>query len=422
MDRAAFVPRRALAPGAILSDAKSGECPLPGAGLGAELVAMNARAPVRSGRPALGAARRVLFLALVAAASLSIVELGFRVATWVSDRYFVGTLDDLARVGARSGPLGVPLAALIRRSPNPRLVYELRPDLHVRFVGQDVVTNAGGMRGPPTELRKQPGTVRIVGLGDSYLFGWGVRQGAGVLEQLTARLAERHADVRWEAVNTAVPGYNTAMEVEMLADRALAFDPDLVVLDWVRNDVDLPNFLWRPRSLFGLGESFALTAARNRVAGLPALGFPIVEAPLGDRGREYQSDPARVPAEYRYMVGVEGVRGALERLVGLRAAHGFELVITAHARVPPRIEEVFTSLDVPFVRCRDALNAYASSHGTSTRPGSPLTVSATDPHLSELGHGVCAGAYAAELASSGLDERLVARARRGSGRGRTSRR
>lgn len=363
-----------------------------------------------AGRPALRSGTRLLFVGALAVATLLVAELACRAATWFSDRYVVGSLEDLARVGARSGPLGVPLAALIRRSADPRLVYELRPDLAVRFMGQDVATNSLGLRGRAVQVEKPPATVRIVGLGDSYLFGWGVRQGGGLLEQLTDRLSARCPEVRWEAINTAVPGYNTAMEVEMLEARGLAFAPDLVVLHWVRNDLDLPNFLWPRRSLFTLTESYALAAIRNRIAGLPTFGLPMVEAPLGGRGREYQSDPARVPAEYRYMVGVAGVTAALERLAALRAEHGFEVVVTAHANVPPKVAEVLAAHGLPLLRCDDALGAYAAAHGFAKRPGSPLTVSATDPHLSELGHQVCAEVYLDAFAASGLDRRLVARA------------
>ena len=61
------------------------------------------------------------------------------------------------------------------------------------------------------------------------------------LLQLVALLRERHPERRWDWVNTGVPGYNTAMQVATLRERALVFEPDLVLLSLV---VVGPKTLW----------------------------------------------------------------------------------------------------------------------------------------------------------------------------------
>ena len=41
-------------------------------------------------------------------------------------------------------------------------------------------------------------------------------------------------------MNTGVPGYNTYMEVAALKQKWLFYEPALVVIDFVGNDLDLP--------------------------------------------------------------------------------------------------------------------------------------------------------------------------------------
>jgi hypothetical protein len=49
---------------------------------------------------------------------------------------------------------------------------------------------------------------------------------------LEERLAKEVPNERWEVLNMAVPGYNTAMEVETLKARGLAYEPDVVVVGY----------------------------------------------------------------------------------------------------------------------------------------------------------------------------------------------
>ena len=54
----------------------------------------------------------------------------------------------------------------------------------------------------------------------------------------------------WEIINTGVPGYNTVMEVATMRAKGLALEPDIVILNVVTNDLNLPTrLLKRVRSL-----------------------------------------------------------------------------------------------------------------------------------------------------------------------------
>src|SRR5262245_22314523 len=65
-------------------------------------------------------------------------------------------------------------SALHIRSPNPKLVYELRPNARVWVpaLERTIRTNADGFRDGPFVRPKPSGTYRILAVGDSVTWGW----------------------------------------------------------------------------------------------------------------------------------------------------------------------------------------------------------------------------------------------------------
>jgi hypothetical protein len=111
--------------------------------------------------------------------------------------------------------------------------YELRPDWSCRHDSADfdvtVRTNALGLRGAPASLRKTPGTYRILVLGDSFAFGFGVEDDETLPAYLDHELGGRAAGI--EVLNAAVPGWATD-----LVTTGFALEPDLVILTLFQND------------------------------------------------------------------------------------------------------------------------------------------------------------------------------------------
>jgi lysophospholipase L1-like esterase len=316
-----------------------------------------------------------------------------------------------ARLGAVPPGGRARLGNVVRLSPDPRIVYELVPGLDVTFLGAPLRTNSDGFRGPLVPAARTRPAVRVVGLGDSVMFGWGVAEEDTYLARLVPLLEAGSPGVAWEVVNTAVPGYNTAMEVATLEAKGLRFDPDLVVLNVVGNDLGLPNFVEEEPDVLSLRRSFLLDFVRARLAGTPAPGRRLVGVAPGERRFGGEADLARVPARYRGLVGLPAFRAAMERLRDLGRERGFAVVVLAHPDAPDFARASAREMGFALVETGDAVRSWAREHGVEDIQQPPLTVTPEDPHPSAVGHAIIAAVLADSLRSSGLAARLVARRR-----------
>lgn len=125
--------------------------------------------------------------------------------------------------------------SLFRDSDNPLLGYELRPNARDsdREHSPESKTNSHGQWDRERQVEKPAGTRRILLLGDSVVFGGDVFDYRHTLSgQLEGMLKKEGVEV----LNFGVPGYCTRSEVELLKQKGVRFQPDLVVLLWVWND------------------------------------------------------------------------------------------------------------------------------------------------------------------------------------------
>jgi hypothetical protein len=112
------------------------------------------------------------------------------------------------------------------------LVYELIPGATTEFKRVPLVVNQWGMRDQEYPLEKPEGTFRIALLGASIEMGAGVANEetfeALAEARLNAEQAGRGAYDRYEILNFAVGGYSVLQQL-VLVERALTFDPDLLI-------------------------------------------------------------------------------------------------------------------------------------------------------------------------------------------------
>src|ERR1700745_1667207 len=156
---------------------------------------------------------------------------------------------------------------LKRPVANPDLSFAHAPNRSAFLMGVPVSINSEGIRDREFSLEKPPGVYRVMMLGDSTTFGWGVKEedtAAKFLERkLNADLPAR--DNRAEVMNTGVGNYDTVQEVTYYETIGWKYHPDLVVLVFFIND---PEPVPVEKKGFLIDRSYLIAFATNRIDGL----------------------------------------------------------------------------------------------------------------------------------------------------------
>lgn len=128
--------------------------------------------------------------------------------------------------------------------PNPVWLWEL-------FPGQKGITNVGGavksiqvnrfgFRGDDFDKTKRQDVFRIMILGDSSAFGYGMNQHETFAEELQRLLKKKYPSLNIQVINGAVPGYTTYASKEFFLKKGIKFEPDVIIAAH-NND---PNLDW----------------------------------------------------------------------------------------------------------------------------------------------------------------------------------
>ncbi|MFQ6110796.1 MAG: SGNH/GDSL hydrolase family protein, partial [Nitrospinota bacterium] len=102
-------------------------------------------------------------------------------------------------------------------------------------IGYHIRINRHGHRGPDYPVKKSPGVFRILGLGDSLTFGWGVEEDQTFLNVMKERLLKE--GYRVEVLNAAVPAWHSVQSLHYLLKEGIRFQPDLVVMNFFVDEV-----------------------------------------------------------------------------------------------------------------------------------------------------------------------------------------
>lgn len=120
--------------------------------------------------------------------------------------------------------------------------FEHTPGWSGYRAGAIVHINSAGWRGKDFSPAKPEGTIRILGVGDSFTFGRAVGDQDIYLAKLEEKL-NRDGQGRYETINVGHENMNTRQELQYMQDRnMMALKPDVVVLGFtVHNDAQLPD-------------------------------------------------------------------------------------------------------------------------------------------------------------------------------------
>ena len=141
------------------------------------------------------------------------------------------------------------------------------------FFSVHVAINSRGLRGDEVSLQKPVGVRRVLVVGDSFGWGFGVEQE----DTFGARLERALPDT--EVINGAVSGYSTDQVLLWLRLEGRQYAPDVVVYALSGND-DIMNHMQ-----VAYWTYYKPTYGLDRHAGLLLQGVPVPKAGLSDRLR-----------------------------------------------------------------------------------------------------------------------------------------
>jgi lysophospholipase L1-like esterase len=176
---------------------------------------------------------RLLLLVLTTAGTFACAEVGFR--AHLRRRFEVKFPRDTEN---------------LVRLPAPQ-VFELKPNATGTFPGGvDATrsfpyrTNSHGLRDRDRSA-KEPGTKRVLVMGDSYTFGYAVAE-EEAFPQVAERLLHERGHPEIEVINAGIPDYNSRQERQLLQRLLPVYAPDAVVLAYVVNDAEPSTALPTP--------------------------------------------------------------------------------------------------------------------------------------------------------------------------------
>jgi len=92
--------------------------------------------------------------------------------------------------------------------------------------------NSDGFRDREFSVTKDPNTFRIVAVGDSLTFGWGVELNESWPKVLENILNSQNMPRKFEVLNLGLPTSNMEEKVEFFLLKGLKYDPDMVIVEY----------------------------------------------------------------------------------------------------------------------------------------------------------------------------------------------
>lgn len=122
-----------------------------------------------------------------------------------------------------------------------------RPNEHMELDGWEIRTDSNGLRGPEREIPKPAGTRRLMFVGDSVTFGWGVELEDTFVHMIEEELNE-NSDGVIETINAGHLFHDSTQERGVVEEVGLSYEPDVVFLVFVANDTHPTAQMMKPAS------------------------------------------------------------------------------------------------------------------------------------------------------------------------------
>ncbi|MFH2137586.1 MAG: SGNH/GDSL hydrolase family protein [Candidatus Omnitrophota bacterium] len=122
------------------------------------------------------------------------------------------------------------------------LIWRQRKNIKTKFQGQFVKTNSEGLRNDSMTEQKQPRECRIICLGASSTFGWGVSGVETYPAKLQGLLSRLKQGRNYTVINAGQIGYTTFQGKKLLEEYLLKYSPDIITVSYILNDIDHCRF------------------------------------------------------------------------------------------------------------------------------------------------------------------------------------
>ena len=145
-------------------------------------------------------------------------------------------------------------------SEDPKIGHVHQPGARVHAMGVQIDINSDGFRDREFSIKKTPGTTRIMMLGDSLAFGWGVAAEDTTAKKLEKILLSNGRKI--EVINTGIGNTNTSMQVANFLSHHKKYQPDVILLNYFINDAEMTPIHTHPG--FFVKHSYALHFLKGR--------------------------------------------------------------------------------------------------------------------------------------------------------------
>jgi hypothetical protein len=279
----------------------------------------------------------------------------------------------------------------------------LRPGTRYEYQGIPVVINSRGLRSPEVGLQKPSGGLRILNIGDSIAFGWGVPQEASYGQQLQALLQKRVPQTPVEVINAGAPGWTPVNALAYLQAEGMKYQPDLVIYE-----LTLVNDIYGRSPVETQSGFQPVQWLRDHTYSWPFLSIQTkwLQARAAGKDRIAVIDPPRQPEAYFPLdtanplwddlwASVTAIDAAVDApLLVVMFPIEYQVVDMAYPLLPQKaLSQRAEAAGLPLL---DLLPAYRAA--CKAKPGGPCTVqdrylfADVWMHPSELGSRIAAGA------------------------------
>ena len=132
----------------------------------------------------------------------------------------------------------------------------------VFLMGVNVKTNKDGLR-DEKEIKSKPNSYKIAFIGDSFVFGWGVKYEETIGKLIENKLNDiLSCDKEIEVFNLGVGNYNSSQQLALFNELKEKLNPDLVILQHFINDAE--PYVKEKVNLF-LKKSYLFNLIKSRI-------------------------------------------------------------------------------------------------------------------------------------------------------------